>query len=102
VKVTQVEEKPVYRLYVRLRRNSIQTSWDTDAQISVCTKSLAVKLGLKWIKLMEITNMVIVNSQKSPILGIVKNAQFKIMDALVPINIYIVDSTKEELLIKSN
>src|SRR6266540_3710074 len=47
VKATQVEEKPVYRSYVRLKRNSIQASWDTGAQISVCTKPLAVKLGLK-------------------------------------------------------
>ena len=46
--------------------------------------------------------MVTVNDQKSPTLRIVENAQFKIMDILVPINIHIVDSTKEELLIKSN
>jgi len=46
--------------------------------------------------------MVTVNGQKSPTLGIVENAQLKIMDALVPINIHIVDSTKEELLIGSN
>jgi len=71
-------------------------------QISVYTKSLAVKLGLKWIKPTETTNMIIVNSQKSPTLGIVENVQLKIMDALVPINIYIIDSTKEELLIGSN
>src|SRR6266540_2636471 len=47
VKVTQVEEKPVYRSYVRFGRNFIQASWDTGAQISVCTKPLAIKLGLK-------------------------------------------------------
>ncbi len=47
VKATQVEEKPVYRSYVRLGRNSIQASWDTGAQISVCTKPLAIKLDLK-------------------------------------------------------
>ena len=46
--------------------------------------------------------MIIVNGKKSPTLGIVENAQLKIIDALVPINIYIVDSTKEELLIGSN
>jgi len=46
--------------------------------------------------------MVTVNGQKSPTLGIVENAQLKIMDALVLINIHIVDSTKEELLIGSN
>ncbi len=46
--------------------------------------------------------MVTVNGQKSPTLGIVENAQLKIMDALVSINIYVVDSTKEELLIGSN
>ena len=47
VKVIQVEEKPVYRSYVKLGRNSIQVSWDTSVQISVCTKPLATKLGLK-------------------------------------------------------
>src|SRR6266540_1048509 len=46
--------------------------------------------------------MVTVNGQKSPILGIVENAQLKIIDVLVSINIYIVNSTKEELLIGSN
>src|SRR6266496_6814559 len=102
IKATQVEEKPVYRSYVRLGRNSIQASWDTDAQISVCTKPLAIKLDLKWTKLTEVTKMVTVDGQKSLTLGIVENAQLKIMDALVPINIYIVDSTKEELLIGSN
>ena len=30
VKAAQVEEKSVYRSYVRLRRNSIQVSWDID------------------------------------------------------------------------
>src|SRR6266540_292609 len=102
VKVTQVEEKPVYRSYVRLGRNSIQASWDTGMQISVCTKLLAIKLGLKWTKPIETTNMVTVNGQKSPTLGIVENAQLKIIDALVSINIHIVNSTKEELLIGSN
>ncbi len=47
-------------------------------------------------------NMVIVNDQKSPTLRIVENAQLKIMDALIPINIHIVNITKEELLIGSN
>ncbi len=47
-------------------------------------------------------NMVTVNGQKSLTLGIVENAQLKIMDALVPINIHIIDSTKEEFLIGSN
>src|SRR6266508_3614984 len=102
MKAIQVEEKPVYRSYVRLGRNSIQASWDTGAQISVCIKLLAIKLGLKWIKPTEATNMVTVNGQKSLTVGIVENAQLKIMDALIPINIYIVDSIKEEFLIGSN
>ena len=87
---------------MRLKRNSIQVSWDTDAQILVCTKPLVTKLGLKWTKPVEVTNMVTVDGQKSPTLGIVENAQLKIMNALVPINIHIIDSTKEELLIGSN
>ncbi len=46
--------------------------------------------------------MIIVNGQKSPTLEIVENVQLKIIDVLVFINIYIVDLTKEELLIGSN
>ncbi len=46
--------------------------------------------------------MVIINGEKSPTLGIVENVQLKIIDVLVPINLYIVDSIKEELLIGSN
>ena len=48
------------------------------------------------------TNMVTVNGQKSPTLRIVENVQLKIIDALVLINIHIIDSTKEKLLIGSN
>ena len=61
-----------------------------------------MKLGLKWTKPVEITNMVTINGQKSPTLRIVENVQLKIIDALVPINIHIIDLTKKELLIESN
>ncbi len=47
-------------------------------------------------------NMVTVNGQKSLTLEIVENVQLKIIDNLIPINIYIIDSTKEELLIGLN
>ncbi len=43
-----------------------------------------------------------INGEKNPTLGIVENAQLKIIDVLVLINLHIVDSTKEELLIGSN
>ncbi len=43
-----------------------------------------------------------VNNQKNPTLEIVKNAQLKIINILISINIYIVNLTKEELLIESN
>ncbi len=43
-----------------------------------------------------------VNGQKSLTLRIIENAQLKIMDALISINIHIIDLTKEELLIRSN
>ncbi len=46
--------------------------------------------------------MITVNDQKSLTLGIVENTQLKIIDALVSINIHIIDSTKEKLLIRSN
>src|SRR6266508_1672012 len=72
------------------------------AQISVCTKPLAIKLGLKWTKLEKELNMVTIDEKKSPSIGIVENAGLKIMDVRVPINIHIVNSTKEKLLLGSN
>ena len=46
--------------------------------------------------------MITINDQKNPAIGIIKNANLRILDAQVLINIYIVDSNKEELLIGSN
>src|SRR6266511_3014671 len=66
VKHTTLEEKPVYRSYVKLGRHSLQAQWDTGAQISVCTKPLATKLGLKWAKLDKELNMVTIDGKKSP------------------------------------
>ncbi len=46
--------------------------------------------------------MVTINGKKSPSIGIVENARLKILDVKVPINIHIMDSTKEELLLGLN
>ncbi len=46
--------------------------------------------------------MVTINGQKNLAVGIMKNANLRISDAQVPINIHIIDSNKEELLIGSN
>ncbi len=71
-------------------------------QISVFTKLLAVKLGLKWKKLKDDLQIVTINGQKNPAVGIMKNANLRILDIQVSINIHIVDSNKEEFLIGSN
>jgi len=46
--------------------------------------------------------MITVNSQRSSTLEIVENVQLKIIDALVSINIYIIDLAKEKLFIGLN
>ena len=46
--------------------------------------------------------MVIINRQKSPVVGIMKNANLRILDVQVLINIHIVDSNKKELVISLN
>ncbi len=61
-----------------------------------------IKLSLKWIKSVKLTNMITVNSQRSSTLEIVENVQLKIIDALVSINIYIIDLAKEKLFIGLN
>src|SRR6266540_3571370 len=61
-----------------------------------------MKLGLKWAKLEKELNIVTIDGKKSPSIRIVENAGLKILDMKVPINIHIVNSTKEELLLGSN
>jgi len=63
---------------------------------------LAVKLGLKWKKLKDNLQIVTINEQKSLAVRIMENANLKILDAQVSINIHIVDLNKEKLLIGSN
>ena len=46
--------------------------------------------------------MIIINGQKSSAIGIIENANLRIMNAQVLINIHIIDSNKEKLLIGSN
>ena len=46
--------------------------------------------------------MITIDGKKSPSIGIVENAGLRILDIKVPINIHIVDSTKEKLLLGSN
>ena len=68
----------------------------------VCTKPLALKLGLKWIKSEKKLNMVIIDGKRSLSIKVVENTGLKILDIKVLINIHIVDLTKEELLLGSN
>jgi len=46
--------------------------------------------------------MVIIDGKKSPSIRVVENVGLKILNVRVPINIHIMDSTKEELLLGSN
>jgi len=61
-----------------------------------------VKLSLKWEKPKDDLQIVTINGQKSLAVGIMENANLKILDVQVPINIHIIDSNKEEFLISSN
>ncbi len=83
-------------------RHFLQAQWNTGAQILVCTKLLALKLGLKWVKPEKELNMVTIDGKRSPSIGVVENAGLKILDIRVPINIHIVDLTKEKLLLRLN
>src|SRR6266542_3432364 len=46
--------------------------------------------------------MVTIDGKRSPSIGVVENAGLKILDIRVPINIHIVDLTKEKLLLRLN
>ncbi len=65
---------------MKLEWHQLQALWDTGMQISVCTKLLTVKLGLKWEKPKDDLQMVTINKQKSLAVGIMENANLRILD----------------------
>src|ERR1044071_10196819 len=71
---------------------------DTGAELLVCTKPLAKKLGLNYQK-DKVIELITVNGKKNKICGVAEEANIKIADANVSMNIHIADSKDETFLI---
>ena len=71
---------------------------DTGAELTVCTKKLAEKIGLTYQQ-NKVIELITVDGKKNRTCGIAEEVNIKIADAMVLINIYIVDSKDETFLI---
>ena len=71
---------------------------DTGAELTVCTKKLADKIGLTY-RQDKVIELITVDGKKNRTCGVAEEANIKIADAMVPMNIHIVDSKDETFLI---
>jgi hypothetical protein len=94
----RVKSQPTFRLYGKVGRQNIQMLIDTGAELTVCTKKLADKIGLTY-RQDKVIELITVDGKKNRTCGVAEEANIKIADAIVPMNIYIVDSKDETFLI---
>jgi predicted aspartyl protease len=81
-----------------LNKNPINAIVDSGADLSVITTPLAKKLGLK-ITLGGKDTIVTVDGQRRNVHGNVTAAKIQIQDKLVPIDLLVVDSNRDNLLL---
>src|ERR1044071_5261694 len=74
---------------------------DTRAELTVCTKKLADKIGLTY-RQDKVIKLITVDGKKNRTCGVVEEANIKIANAVVPMNIHIVDSKDETFLIRGD
>src|ERR1044072_5986257 len=74
---------------------------DTGAELTVCTKKLADKIGLTYQQ-DKVIELITVDGKKNRTYGVAEEANIKIADAMVPMNIHIVDSKDETFLIEGD
>src|ERR1044072_4983749 len=94
----RVKSQPTFRLYGKVGRQNIQMLIDTGAELTVCTKKLADKIGLTY-RQDKVIELITVDGKKNRTCGVAEEANIKIADAMVPMNIHIVDSKDETFLI---
>src|ERR1043165_6237484 len=92
-KVNQMERvhsQPTFRIYGKVKRQNLQMIMDIGAELTVCTKSLAKKLGINYIK-GKIIDLITIDGKKNKTCGVVEKAMIKIADAAIPMNIHIAE-----------
>ena len=97
----RVKSQLTFKLYGKVGHQNIQMMINTGAELMVCTKPLAKKLGLIY-RQDKIIELITVDGKKNKICGVVEKASIKIADAAVPMNIHIVDSKDETFLIEGD
>ena len=93
------EERPKYSIYVKLGRYQVLAELDSGAQITTISEPLAKKLELKWEPMDSKLTLIAANGGRNQALGVIKDANLRIKDVKVPINIYVRESSEESLLI---
>src|ERR1043166_8273261 len=95
------EERPKYSIYVKLGRYQVLVELDSGAQITTISEPLTKKLELKWEPLNSKLTLIAANGERNQALEVIKDANLRIKDIKVLINIYIRESSEESLLIEA-
>ena len=93
------KERLKYSIYVKLGRYQVLAELDSGAQITTISEPLAKKLELKWEPLDSKLTLIAANRGRNQALEVIKDANLRIKDVKVPINIYVRESSEESLLI---
>jgi len=86
------------RTIVKVKRTPMKVVLDIGANISIVTLPVVKKLRLT-IGMPDRSKIITVNQTKKNVIGIVRDAPLSIQDAKVPINLLVIDTPEDNLLL---
>ncbi|CAG8650277.1 5438_t:CDS:1, partial [Paraglomus occultum] len=98
-KIHQSKKTIAMRCYIRIKENSVIAILDSGAAVSIITAKLIRKLELH-IQRPSKTIVFTANRNHTKALGIIPDIKIKIQDIIIPINLQVIESMDETLLLE--
>jgi len=86
------------RTTIRVKGIPIRAVLNTEANVSIVTLPTVKKLRLT-MKMPDGSKIIVVDQTKKSVIGIVRDASLSIQDARVPVNLLVIDTSEDNLLL---
>ena len=86
------------RCHIRIKGNPVVAILDSGAAVSIITAKLMKRLGLQ-ISGPSKTIVITANGSRSKALGVIENVKITIQDIIIPINLRVIESQEETILL---
>jgi hypothetical protein len=101
IEETRNRKTTAMRCHIRIKGNPVVAILDSGAAVSIITAKLMKKLGLQ-IEGPSKTIVVTANGTRDKALGIIRDVKITVNDIIIPVNLQVIDSRDETLLLRTD